>query len=227
MNRKRIINKLRAYFRLSNMRADRTIKRFDKFRNRPIVVLVGVIIGVLLYLGVHMIGLPDDWEFRWLRGTQIAYLLETFTPTASATFTPTATPTATLTPSPTSTPSPTPTPTSTPPEGTPFATNVIGVVLANFVNDAPGEDNLGNPLTLALQNQNIPLIRVQHTILDRTEAQQIAKLYNATIVVWGERYSTGVQVNFEINPTHSKVTATVNNLFRSYAVERNELKSSA
>ncbi len=86
------------------------------------------------------------------------------------------------------------------------------MVLADFLNDEPGVNNLGDPLALAFQQQNISFIRVHHVEADREQAQQDAHTYNATIVVWGEKYSTGVQVNYEIEPPYSQIESTVNDL---------------
>ncbi len=182
--------------------------------------LVKVITGLVVTIGAisgfgGAFGLPPTWWIPAPVGTQIARLIATATPTATLTATPTQT--STPTPSPTNTPPPT----ATALEGAAFGSDVIGVVLADFVNDAPGVDNLGDPLALAFEQStvNIPLIRVRHTVTSQTEAEQIARLYNATIVVWGEKYSTGVDVHYQVDPAYGLVETTVSNLL--IAVDNN------
>ena len=178
------------------------VKLIDKQQRQTMITRV--LAATLVVIGLIALVLITDAGMR----DQVFKIagIASPTPTATATYTPTATPT--ITPTPTNTP----TPTATPLEGTPFADDVIGVVLADFVNDQPGVNNLGDPLALAFQQQNIPYIRVHHVLADRAEAQQVAELYNATLVVWGEKYSTGVQVNYEVNPPRSQVDTTVSDL---------------
>lgn len=126
---------------------------------------------------------------------------------ASATATPT--PTATLTPSNTPLPTNTPTITPTPLEGTPFAGDVIGVVLANF-DDFGGEPEARvRRIELAFEEADVDFIRVHHTLTGREDAQRIGELYGAAIVIWGESYDIGDELRFEMTPNRGQIAREV------------------
>lgn len=88
----------------------------------------------------------------------------------------------------------------TPLESAPFDDNEIGVVVANFTNLDAGAREIESWILDELEASDVSFIRVGHTIADRAEAQSIARLYNATITIWGESADAGIQVFYEVTP---------------------------
>lgn len=216
----RIVNFVKQLNKILSTLFDGIVSRWGILKQHRLLVLASAFFGFLLLISAlgQAFGLPADWWLRSARGTPISYLIETPTPTPTTTFTVTLTPTPTAThtltplPTPTLVPTQTPTPTATQLEGAPFADGEVGVVLADFVNDEQGLNSLVEPLALAFQQQDISYIRVHHILENREEARDISRLYGATIVVWGEKYSLGALVNFEVNPQHGQVPVTVGRL---------------
>jgi len=89
------------------------------------------------------------------------------------------------------------------------------VVFANFHKIDPDAPNTDENIERELQNAGVQFIRVNHELSGREEAQQIARQYNATIVIWGQisgsvqANSGGVAVNFEINAPSQRIESVL------------------
>jgi tetratricopeptide (TPR) repeat protein len=135
--------------------------------------------------------------------------LASATPTATNTPTATHTPTATLTPTSTATPTATPTITPTALEGTPFAENMVGVVLADFTNLDDSNRAIEASIERAFEDAGVPFVRVRHSLHDQADAEAAADLYNATVTIYGESQAEGVEVRYAITPRRSRVFTNV------------------
>jgi len=185
----------------------------------------GLVVGVLVVVLIFSIVLQEDDRNNLLHAVGIIAPSETLTPTLTdtptATYTPTATatntptltptntpttiPTSTYTPTPTNTSTPTNTPTQTftptntptatvtPLEGEAFSKDAIGVILADFGTSGTFQNDIENELN----NVGISLIRVQHPVENREQAQEISEIYDATIVIWGQSSESTLEVFFE------------------------------
>ena len=193
---------------------ERVVKRIDQSKKHPLLIIIGTIGAVIAFISACGIafGLSAGWWVPAPIRTQVAYWFATPTQTATATPLPTSTPTFTRTPTPTFTPSITPTPTATPLEGTPFAADQVGIVLADFTQVDASAPEIVNSLRAAFEHENIPYIFVAHPLQDRAQAQQIADMYNATLVIWGESYELNARVYFSVNPPRGQVVSTINDL---------------
>jgi len=138
--------------------------------------------------------------------------LASATPTPTPTPTPTATPTNTATPTPTPTATNTPTITPTPLEGTAFAEGVIGVVLADFSDLDASDRAIERRIERAFEDEGVNFIRVRRPLLSETDAQDVADLYQATITIYGESQSEGIEVLYKITPRRSRVETRVENI---------------
>lgn len=101
----------------------------------------------------------------------------------------------------------------TPLEGQIFTDDEVGIVLADFADLDAGALAADRRIERQFEDANIPFIRVNHTINDREQAQEIADLYNATITIWGESSGAGIEVFYEITPLNERqVSTTIDNL---------------
>jgi tetratricopeptide (TPR) repeat protein len=101
----------------------------------------------------------------------------------------------------------------TPLEGTPFAEDEVGVLLADFEDLDMGAREVERRIEREFEDAEIPFVRVHHTIADREQAQQIADIYNATITIWGESADAWIEVFYEITPRNEKqVETTIENI---------------
>ncbi|GEM_PF-1909067 len=186
----------------------------EKQRNWNSAYIVGLIVAIIGVIFAIIAVLPETQREGILftvglippsatpTPTATPTLTPTLTPTSTPTITPSNTPTPTLTSTPTHTPTATNTPTITPTplEGTPFAEGQVGIVIADFESYGNQEGAIESNIKAALDEEGFPYIEVKHQLSGRDEAQQVADLYNATIVMWGEQQEGGVRVFYEITP---------------------------
>jgi tetratricopeptide (TPR) repeat protein len=177
-----------------------------------ILAIIGVSFAVIATLPepqrnnvLFAVGMIDASETPTATPTSTATPTPTYTPTITPS--PTATYTSTNTPSPTATDTPTNTPTITPTalEGTPFAEDEVGVVLANFADLDAGAREVERRIERQFEEAGIPFIRVHHTIGNRWQAWYIAARYNATITIWGESADAWIEVFYEITPRREQL----------------------
>lgn len=174
-------------------------KLLDKQRQHTLITRI--LAAVLLVVGIIALVLLADTGIR-----DQAFKIVGI---ASPTLTPSTTPTATFTPSPTPTPTNTPLPTATSLEGAPFADDEVGIVFAEFDLIDSNAPRTERNIERELEDAGVSFIRVRHTLENREEAQQVAELYNATLVIWGEVALGGAVLNFEINAPPERVQMDV------------------
>ncbi len=108
----------------------------------------------------------------------------------------------------------------TPLEGERFAESAVGVVLAEFLGPDDYTQETRRRIERQFEQENVPFISVSRLITSREQARLVGNTYNATIIIWGERFESGVEVFYEITPRRERrVEAVVENVAVSADLE--------